>query len=487
MRQSNPVIDIVQAIEDPNIIGDKLSPAQRTALKALYGLPMSEAELQIALQCVGKAWGPGIEYREAAFVCGRRGGKSDKLAANVAIFEAFFRPHNLSTGETGIVLLLAQNMRQAKVVKGYIEGKIERSPILRRHVVTTRAQEIELDNGITIAIYPSDFRSIRGLSVVSCICDEIAFWWTEDNYANPDVEVVKAVRPAMATFPNAKLLLISSPYAMHGVLWDAWRKRDEDPDTLVWHAPTALMNPTVKKRFLAKEEARDPENFRREFLAEFTEAVGAFLSPELIQSCVVKGRTELPANRPEFCYLAAIDAAFKGDRFTVAIGHCDPKEKKLVIDCLRGWQGSSREPLQLTGGVLAELKELNRTYRFGQVHADQYGSQPLKEVFLRNRLGFEEHTFTNASKANIYGALRTHLMEGTLELLDHEDSLKELRGLQVELLPGGATKVGHAGYGKAKDDYADAIALLVSIMSELFPNWGELGCLLGGRRELDFL
>ena len=271
----NPPLDIIQAIRDPNILGDELSPAQEAALRALYGLPLEGELLDIAQQCIGRSWQPGQEYREAAFICGRRSGKSDKLAANVAIYEAFFRDHKLSPGETGIVLLLALNMRQAKVVKGYIEGKIRKSPILRRHVINTRALELDLDNRITIAIHPSSFRAIRGLSVVCCVCDEIAFWWTEDRYANPDLEVVRAARPAMATFEYGKLLLVSSPYTMTGVLYDIWRKREEDKDVLVWRASTSLMNPTVSKKFLAKEKASDPEYYRREYGAEFTETAEA--------------------------------------------------------------------------------------------------------------------------------------------------------------------------------------------------------------------
>ena len=462
MTSRQPAIDIITAIRDENILSDDLSPAQEAALKVLYGLDLTEQDRELAGRCGGKAWQPANEYREAAFVCGRRSGKSDKLAANVAIYEAFFREHDLSAGETGVVLLLAQNMRQAKVVKGYIEGKIKRSPVLRRHVRSVRAQEIELDNGIVIAIHPASFRSVRGLSVVCCICDEIAFWWTEDTYANPDVEVVRAARPSMATFPNAKLLLISSPYAMNGVLWDIWRQRDEDADTLVWHAPTELMNPTVTRRFLAKEEARDPENFRREYLAEFTESVSAFLSAEAIGRCVVKGRREVAPDPERGGYFAAIDAAYKGDRFTLCIGHHDRERNVAVIDCLRGWQGTSQHPVQLGATVIPAIKELDKKYKFRVVHADQFGAQPLKEVFERNQLYFEEHPFTNASKADMYAEVRTRINEGTLELLDHEDSLRELRGLQLELLPGGSTRVGHAGYGKARDDYADAIALVVS-------------------------
>jgi hypothetical protein len=458
---SEPAIDIITAIRDPNILGDEISSAQEVALRTLYGLPMDKGQMLLAREHVGSAWRPGTEYREAAFVCGRRSGKSDKLAANVAIFESFFRKHDLSAGENGIVLLLAQNMRQAKVVKGYIEGKINNSPILRRHVTATRAQELELDNGITIAIHPSSFRAVRGLSVVCCIADECAFWWTESEYANPDVEVIRAVRPAMATFPFAKLLMVSSPYTMAGVLWDAWRHRDADEDVLVWHAPTALMNPTVPRRFLEREQARDPENFRREYLAEFTEAVTGFLSAEDIQQCVVAGRTEVEPSSEKYCYRAAIDAAFKGDRFTLCIAHYDHERRMVMIDRLAGWQGSKQEPLRLST-VLPQIRRLASEYGISRIYGDQFGAAPLKEAFRRHGLIFEERPFTSQSKADIYATLRSLITDGAIELLDHEPSLRELRGLELELLPGGAVRIGHPGHGKARDDYADAIALAVS-------------------------
>ena len=50
---------------------------------------------------------------------------------------------------------------------------------------------------------------------------------------------------------------------------------------------TRLMNPTVPQSFLKREMERDPENFRREYNAEFTEAISNFLSAEAIQACVV--------------------------------------------------------------------------------------------------------------------------------------------------------------------------------------------------------
>jgi hypothetical protein len=414
---SKPAIDILQAVSDPNILGDTLSVAQQAALCAMYGLPLEGEHLEIARRCAGKAWEPGSEQREAAFICGRRSGKSDKLAANIAIYEAFFRNHRLSPGETGVVLLLAQNMRQAKVVKGYIEGKIEKSPVLKQHVVAKRAQELELDNGITIAIHPASFRSIRGLSVVCCICDEIAFWWTEDTYANPDVEVVRAARPAMATFPHGKLVLVSSPYAMSGVLWEMWQARNDDSDVLVWHAPTALMNPTVPTSFLEREQRRDPENYEREYEATFTEAISSFLPAEAIAECVIPGRAETgPPDTHRHTYLAAIDAAFKGDRFTFCVAHRDiDGSGKVIIDYLTGWQGTRREPVRLRD-ILPEIQAKCREFEICNVYADQYGSAPIGEALREFDLFLQEVTFTQQSKADIYGTLRTLIVDRKIEL-----------------------------------------------------------------------
>ncbi len=458
---TTPTIDIIQAIKDPNIFGDDLSPAQEAGLRTLYGLPIPSDQAALVRRCTGFPPRKPKEFREGAFICGRRAGKSDRIAANIALYESFFRKHKLSAGERGVVLLLAQNMRQAKVVRGYIEGKIERSPILSGHVDSSRANEIDLDNKITISIHPASFRSIRGLSVVCCICDEIAFWWTE-GYANPDVEVLRAVRPSMATFPNAKLVMASSPYAMNGILYDAWRNRKKDKNVLVWHAPTMLMNPAVPKRFLENEKKRDPENYRREYGAEFSEAVSAFIPAEAIQACVVEGRTSVSPSRNRYC--AAIDAAFKGDKFTFAISHREGRTGMVVVDHLQGWQGSRSEPVRL-GFVIPEIKSVLQRFGVGRVYGDQFGAEPLKQSFGAAGIRFEEVTFTQNSKADIFGLLRNLIINQKIELLDHKDSLRELRGLEVELLPGGNARIGHGRQGH--DDYADSLALAVHQLSKM--------------------
>ena len=181
----------------------------------------------------------------------------------------------------------------------------------------------------------------------------------------------------------------------------------------------------------------------------------------MIDRCVVEGRIEVPPDLKGTRYVAAVDAAYKGDRFTMCVAHHDNGRQQVVVDLLTGWQGSKESPLKL-GKVLPQIKAIAKRYGVVEVFGDQFGAEPLKEAFGREYLTYEERTFTNQSKADIYATLRSRIMDGAIELLDHQESLKELRGLELENLPGGSIRIGHAKHGRAHDDYADSMALAVS-------------------------
>src|SRR5207247_10964698 len=123
----------------------------------------------------------------------------------------------LARGEVGHCCLFAQDRRAAHVAYRYILGKLEWSPLLRQMIVNVTADEIELANRITISVFPCTFRAPRGFSVPVAILDEFAFFRVEG--VNVDKEIVDSIRPAMATFPRAKFLKVSSPYGKAGELW----------------------------------------------------------------------------------------------------------------------------------------------------------------------------------------------------------------------------------------------------------------------------
>src|SRR2546426_9292448 len=95
--------------------GDGVSwAAWRACLKAIFGLPMTPAELAIFQACTGRTTAPTEQAREAWLAIGRRGGKS-RIAALIAVFLAVFRDYSriLAPGERGTVAIIAADRRQA--------------------------------------------------------------------------------------------------------------------------------------------------------------------------------------------------------------------------------------------------------------------------------------------------------------------------------------------------------------------------------------
>lgn len=139
------------------------------------------------------------------------------MAALLAVFLSCFRKYDgvLAPGEVGVVMLIATDRKQARVLKRYIAGLLQAVPMLKAMVISETAEGIELTNRIVIEVHTASFRAVRGYTIVAALIDEIAFLPAEGS-ANPDSEILVALRPAMSTIPGALLIAISSPYAQRG-------------------------------------------------------------------------------------------------------------------------------------------------------------------------------------------------------------------------------------------------------------------------------
>jgi hypothetical protein len=99
--------------------------------------------------------------------------------------------------------------RQAKVSLDYAEGVLQSTPIMQQLLAARTADTLTLSNGISLEVRSASFRRIRGVTCVAVLADECAFWMSDDS-ANPDVEILNAARPALAT-TQGPLIAISSP------------------------------------------------------------------------------------------------------------------------------------------------------------------------------------------------------------------------------------------------------------------------------------
>ena len=118
---------IRQALDDPNLLGTALEgpswKAWRVLLIAAMGEPLTPDELELFKRFTGREVAPSERVDEFWCCIGRRAGKSRAMAV-LAIYLAGLCDYRdkLSPGARGVVLLLAPDMKQAKVLLDYAEG-----------------------------------------------------------------------------------------------------------------------------------------------------------------------------------------------------------------------------------------------------------------------------------------------------------------------------------------------------------------------------
>jgi hypothetical protein len=213
----------------------------------------------------------------------------------------------LVRGEKGVVLLLAPDMRQAKVSLDYAEGVLQSTPIMRQLLAARTADTLTLSNGISLEVRSASFRRIRGVTCVAVLADECAFWMSDDS-ANPDVEILNAARPALAT-TQGPLIAISSPYARRGALWETYKRHygpNGDPAILVAQGATRDLNPDLPQSIIDRAMERDAAAASAEYLVQFRTDVEAFITREAVEACITAGVFERPPER-KHSYVGFVD------------------------------------------------------------------------------------------------------------------------------------------------------------------------------------
>jgi hypothetical protein len=466
MNREAPVknlqINIVDFIQHPALLNDRtLSDAQLVCLKSTYGLPLNECEQKIYFQGTGRLTYDAKQLDEVTFIIGRRGGKTGKIAAPIVCYEAF-RDHGLPPGEDAYVMLLAPTLKQARIAFRYIRKYLRNSPILSKRIVRITKDEITLDNNIVIGCHACTQDGVRGRTVVAIVCDEIGHWPFDEDSANPADEVLAALRPSMATVRNAKLIKISTPYIKSGVLWEEFQTRSE-LDYPVWQLTTFKMNPTVTPQMVDSERQRSEENYRREYLAEFTDSISGWVPAEILDPCIARGRQQLP-RQEGLNYIAAIDPATRGHNFALVILHQVP-DGTVVVDLVRIWTGSTKIPLPFEG-VLNEIKMILDSYGVSSAIGDQFHCDAIQQYLQKIGVWYEVHVFGPQTRAQIFSGLKHLMVQGKIEILDDKLLLQQLRNLTEERSERGQIDIRPS---TGKDDQAVALALAASQVTKYRP------------------
>lgn len=454
-KASRGAISILDAMKDENLFGASFPDPNSWAawcvfLAALFGLLMSDDQLRLFKECTGRQKPPADGTNEAWLVCGRRGGKSFILAL-IAVFLACLKDWRgfLGPGEKATVMVIAGDRRQALVIMRFVMGLLEQSPMLKQLIESQTLESVTLRNRVVIEVHTASFKSTRGYTIVAALLDELAFW-PQDDAAQPDEEVIAAIKPGMSTVPGAMLLCASSPHARRGALWTAYRKcyGKEDSPVLVWQAATRTMNPSVPQGWIDAEIERDPDKNKAEYLAQFRSDVETFVNREVVEACISAGiRERLP--QPNTQYFAFVDLSGGSvDSAALAIAHNDTSRQTVVIDCIR-----ERKAPHSPEVVVEEFSKIIKAYGVHRVVGDRYAAEWPVEQFMRFQIKYEQSA---KRKSDLYTAMLPLINSCRLELLDNERQINQLCSLERSTGRGRADIIDHPPNGH--DDLINAIA-----------------------------
>ena len=154
----------------------------------------------------------------------------------------------------------------------------------------------------------------------------------------------------------------------------------------------------------------------------FRDDVSAAFPLELIEACIISGRSELLPSPHVQQYFAFIDSSGgRHDAFTLAIAHLD-HEDRVILDAVR----ATRPPFD-PSEVVKDYSGLVKAYGLIGGIGDHYAGEWPKAEFAKHGILYE---LSEKTKSELYLAAIPVFTSKRVELLDIEKLKTEFRRLE---------------------------------------------------------
>lgn len=373
-----------------------ITPAQLVLVKiSIDGVEpadLPQGEREIAVELFGSVDRIAATARTVLlWLLGRASGKST-LAALVALYQGLtVDVSKLAPGEQAMLPIFALDQRQARVVLGFAKGFARARREIKRLVEHETRDGFTLkrgDRSVRIEVLPATpgGGAARGRSIAGAVCDEAAFWDSDDGADASVGDVIDALAPRLMR--GAKIVSITSAWAQSGQVHEWTAGQHGRPSTvLVAKGRTETMRDGDEDvaAMVERERARDPDNAAREFDNEFlSREAGLVFAPERVTPCIDE-HMALPAppepDLPAFC---GLDLGFSSDASAMVI----VRQRGDVIEVAEIIERKPSKGRPLRPSEVLAVDFLPRIVAHGCriVATDLHHEQLVREHFARMRV-----------------------------------------------------------------------------------------------------
>jgi hypothetical protein len=393
--------------------------------------------------------------RQAVLRVGRRGGKSSSLS-RLAVVEALYGHHVIPPGDIGVVAVISTRNDEAGARLTTICSILDALGVPYRPWGKGVDGIVLVGRRIGFRVYTASIQGVSGFTGIFLFCDEVAKWKDKETGSNPATEVLKSLRPTIATQPEARIVLSSSPFGMLDAHFDAY-EQGETPTQVTGHAPTWEANPTLTEEATHDLELDDAAWLREYKAVPQAEVESSLLSEVLIDAATRIGPAVLPFEAGRR-YVAAIDPATRTNAWALVIATQGWDMVRRVV-LAKEWRPKAGMKLS-PSAVLAEIRELLRPYGIRWLITDQHAVDALAELARLAGLVLIEQAWTGVNKRDAYEHVRLLLQDSKLELPPDPQIKVDLLGIRKRITRSGVTYELAEQRGR-HSDYAPAIALAV--------------------------
>lgn len=416
---------------------------------------------------------PPLARMTLVVVIGGRSGKTYLMIAIRALHLALTVDlSRLAPGEQAYGNIVAADLDLADQALRFVRGAINSRPELKAIASDGDKEDSKAD---AITITRRDGRSAGRRAVIKCRSstgkggktgrgrslfffgmDEAALFLDSD-YKYNDKEVFRANNPRVMA--GGQTVVSSTPYTETGVLYEFWKREFGAPETaMVAHAPTRLMrtDPLILSQ-VDIEYARNPENAKREFGAEFMSShESQFFDGNAIKAAVdpglVLGARPLPGTE----VVVGADFGFEVNSSTLSVVH--RKANVARVAELLEFRPAPGSPLK-PSVVCASFAEAMRPHGATTMMADAHYRESVREHLENANIVLRSAPEGLGGKAEAYTRAREQLHEGRVKLPNDERLLRQLALVRSRPLSGGRLSVSQE---KTPDgSHGDLVSALV--------------------------